>query len=136
MLFAHVLTTERIPHAIAQTIVKWALEAYLPKDADLDLSEEGALKNVLSNMKGRLERFYEDEMADDPDKNKLVSDIIAVSGNTGEEIQQHAEQMDVDLIVIGTHTTSGMGHGFIGSVARRMIHITDRPILVVPVNRK
>ncbi len=94
------------------------------------------MKNVLSNMKGRLEKFYEDEMADDPDKSKLVSDIIAVSGNTGEEIQQHAEQMDVDLIVIGTHTTSGMGHGFIGSVARRMIHITDRPILVVPVNRK
>ena len=28
MLFAHVLTTERIPHAIAQTIVEWGLPAW------------------------------------------------------------------------------------------------------------
>lgn len=41
-----------------------------------------------------------------------------------------------DLIVIGTHTSSGMGHGFIGSAARRLIHITDRPTLVVPVVKK
>jgi len=29
MLFAHVLTTERIPHAIAQTIVEWGLEPWM-----------------------------------------------------------------------------------------------------------
>ncbi len=117
-------------------VAAWALEAYLPKDADLDLSEEGALKKVLSNMKERLEKFYEDVMADDPDKTKLVTDIMAVSGNVAEEIQQYAEQLNVDLVVIGTHTTSGMGRGFIGSAARRVIHIADRPVLVVPVRKR
>jgi C4-dicarboxylate transporter DctM subunit len=28
MLFAHVLTTERIPHAIAETIVGWGLSVW------------------------------------------------------------------------------------------------------------
>ncbi len=115
---------------------QWALEAYLPKSTDLELSEEGNLKKVLAGMRERLEKFYEEEMEGDEDKDKIVSDIIVASGNTAEEIQEHAEKLEADLIVIGTHTTSGMGHGFIGSVARRVIHVTDRPTLVVPVVTK
>lgn len=115
---------------------KWALEAYLPKNTELEMSEEGGLKRVLAVMQQRLEKFYEDEMVDDQDKDKLVSDIVVVSGNTAEEIQEQAEKLGVDLIVVGTHTTSGMGRGFIGSAARRLIHISDRPTLVVPVVKK
>jgi nucleotide-binding universal stress UspA family protein len=118
------------------TVASWALETYLPNSSDLELSEEGGLKKVLAEMQQRLEAFYHEEMEDDPDRDHLVSDIIVASGNTAEEIQEHAEKLDADLIVIGTHTSSGMGHGFIGSAARRVIHIADRPVLVVPVLKK
>ncbi len=112
---------------------KWALEAYLPKNTDLDLREGNGLRKVLAVMQQRLKKFYEDEMSSDPDKDDLVSDIVVVAGNTAEEIQAQAKKLEVDLIVVGTHTSSGMGHGFIGSDVRRLIHITDRPTLVVPV---
>jgi nucleotide-binding universal stress UspA family protein len=115
---------------------KWALEAYLPEKTDLDLRVGNGLRKVLAEMKQRLERFYDEEMSDDPDKDKLVSDIVVVSGNTAEQIQGQAEEHGVDLIVVGSHTSSGMERGFIGSDVRRLIHITDRPTLVVPVVRK
>ena len=125
-------------HVVEQlsTAAKWALEAYLPQDTDLEMSEKGALKKVLTVMQERLEKFYADEMAGDPDKDNIVSDILVVIGNVAEKIQEQAEEHGVDLIVVGNHTSSGMDRGFIGSDVRRLIHITDRPTLVVPVIRK
>jgi len=108
------------------------LVAYLPnKAAKL---EESGLKKILKVMKKRLEDFCQEELGGDEERAALVSDLVVVSGHAAEELRSHAIQWDVDLIVIGTHTDPSLSHALLGSTARKLLHIIDRPLLVIPVN--
>lgn len=108
---------------------EWILRAYMPKSAESFTKKN--LKEILKKMKKRIAEFYQEELSE-LDK-KLVSDIYAVSGDCAQQVSNHAESLNVDLIVIGTHTDDAFGHGLLGSTARKLTHISKRPVLVVPV---
>jgi len=50
-------------------------------------------------------------------------------------IAEAAEDVDADLIVVGTHGRSGFTAAVMGSVARALCHTAGRPVLVVPPPR-
>ena len=52
-------------------------------------------------------------------------------GLVSEHIIDAAREFDAGLIVMATHGRTGLGRVFIGSVAERVIHDTDRPVLLV-----
>ncbi len=107
---------------------KALVEAYLPQqEADF---EQKALKKILTSMKKRLEAFYQDELGQVGEIEELVSEIVVVTGDPAEEISMQATKRDADLIVIGTKTEIS-----IGSTARRLSRMVDRPLLIVPVKR-
>ena len=43
-----------------------------------------------------------------------------------------ADEVDADLIVVGTHGRGGVTAALLGSVARGLCHTSHRPVLVVP----
>lgn len=47
-------------------------------------------------------------------------------------IVRFAAETDADLIVVGTHARSGLGHLLLGSVAADVLKQSDRPVLIVP----
>jgi nucleotide-binding universal stress UspA family protein len=47
-------------------------------------------------------------------------------------IVEHAAKTHADLIVMGTHGRSGLGHLLIGSVAERVVRTAELPVLTVP----
>ncbi|MFT3772179.1 MAG: universal stress protein [Minicystis sp.] len=53
-------------------------------------------------------------------------------GNAAAEIVRHAEEHDVDLIVVGGHGRTGVTRALLGSVAEHVARISTRPVLVVP----
>ncbi len=106
------------------------VETYLPDMVD-HLRSEG-MKKVVKNMRRRLREFCAAEMGDDPKGSDLVSEILVVSGRPAEEICLHAEEHDVDLILVGINTTTGFAHGLLGSTARKLMSMTKRPVLAVP----
>jgi nucleotide-binding universal stress UspA family protein len=61
--------------------------------------------------------------------------VVVVTGRPAEEIKKYATAHNVDLIVMGTHTSSGFGGSLLGSTARKLINLSDRPVLVVPVGK-
>ena len=104
-----------------------ALELYMPDQMDNFRKDD--LKSILASMKKRLEAFNIEELGED---SKLVSNIAVVSGHPAEEIAKFAAAKAVDMIVVGTHTNDSIGSFFLGSTARKLIHLSDRPVLVVP----
>jgi nucleotide-binding universal stress UspA family protein len=48
-----------------------------------------------------------------------------------EEINKVAEQLDCDLIVIGTHGRRGLARALLGSVAEKVIRTSTRPVLAI-----
>ncbi len=43
-----------------------------------------------------------------------------------------ANQQDARLIVVGTHGESPLRGALVGSTAHKLLHLSDRPVLVVP----
>lgn len=55
---------------------------------------------------------------------------IVWSGSPADAICRLAEETSADLIVMGTHGRSGLGHVLAGSVAEAVIRQSGRPVLV------
>lgn len=62
----------------------------------------------------------------------------SVMGEPAAEILDYSSQHEMDLIAIGTHGRSGAARWALGSVAERVLHSAERPLLLVrmPVPQK
>lgn len=52
-------------------------------------------------------------------------------GNPPDEICAAAKQLNVDLIVLGTHGRKGIAHALMGSVAERVVRTSNIPVLTI-----
>jgi nucleotide-binding universal stress UspA family protein len=64
---------------------------------------------------------------------ELVSKILVPVGYPPEEILTTAEKEDCDVIVIGTHGRGFLGHAFLGSVSKAVLHRTRKPVFTIPL---
>jgi nucleotide-binding universal stress UspA family protein len=53
-------------------------------------------------------------------------------GPPWQQIDALADELDVDLIVMGTHGRHGILHALLGSVAEKVVRTAHRPVLTVP----
>ncbi|NWF99514.1 MAG: universal stress protein [Thermoanaerobaculaceae bacterium] len=58
-------------------------------------------------------------------------EVCVVRGHPARRIAEFAAQEGCDLIVMATHGASGLHHALVGSVTRKVLHLADRPVLVV-----
>jgi nucleotide-binding universal stress UspA family protein len=56
------------------------------------------------------------------------------TGEAADEIVRLAKSEAADLIVIATHGVTGWRHLVFGSVAEKVIRLSDRPVLVIPAH--
>lgn len=56
---------------------------------------------------------------------------ILREGVPWEEIEHVADEIDADVIVIGTHGRRGIARALLGSVAENVIRTTERPVLTI-----
>ncbi|POG54646.1 universal stress protein [Haloferax marisrubri] len=58
-------------------------------------------------------------------------ETAVTEGTPASEIIRHADERDIDLVVMGTHGRSGIDRYLIGSVAERVVRGSDAPVLTV-----
>jgi nucleotide-binding universal stress UspA family protein len=75
-------------------------------------------------IEGRLRAFYQ---AAPP----VAVDYIVRDGDAAEEILRAADEVDADLLVVGTHGRGGIDRLICGSVAEAVMRRSSRPVLVV-----
>ena len=108
------------------------VDLYLPKKVAAEIRDEG-FRKILDTMRYRLDAACVDELGEDSGKHPLISDLAVVTGSPAKAILQEAHDRKADLIVVGTHTDRSPGGALLGSTARKLTHISDIPVLVVPV---
>ncbi len=109
-----------------------ALDVYMPKTNTKKVLQDG-MKKSLKKMQSRLNSFCKDENISDPSDGKIISKVKVVSGHCAEMIIKQAEEMKVDLIVVGKHTSPSLHTMLMGSTARKVTQLSKIPVLVVPV---
>ena len=65
---------------------------------------------------------------------QLVSGIRVVEGKPAEVILEQARAIDADLIVMGSHHHSALGEALLGTTTQKVLHRSERPVLVVRVS--
>lgn len=61
----------------------------------------------------------------------VTINIIQRDGPAAEAILRAANDLEADLIVMGTHGRSGLGRAVLGSVTDRVVRSTEIPVLTV-----
>ncbi|MBI4605566.1 MAG: universal stress protein [Planctomycetes bacterium] len=107
----------------------------------LFVAEEGAsLYGYAARMEGSFKEYLEKVQAQAMDRFRRIlleewkgidGDGGTVSGDPVEEILKDAASFGADLIVLGTHTRTGLARFFLGSVTQKTVQRSARPVLVV-----
>ena len=61
----------------------------------------------------------------------VTVDTQIVTGTPVQQILRLAKELDVDLIIMGTHGRTGFSHFFLGSVAEKVVRQAPCPVLTV-----
>jgi nucleotide-binding universal stress UspA family protein len=100
--------------------------------ADIKTEKE---KEVILELKIRLEEFCDNVRHEQPSCPFVVDNTIVVTGHPVDQIVHQAEEMDADLIVIGSHGRGGLADVTLGSTSRRVLRRCAMPVLVVRLHK-
>jgi nucleotide-binding universal stress UspA family protein len=107
-------------HVVAPVVAALPGETSLPDTLQADVDE------IAEACRERLEKTV-GELA----TSGLTVQHKVVSGVPFIEIVRYARDTETDLIVMGTHGRTGLGHLLIGSVAERVVRKASCPVLTV-----
>lgn len=60
---------------------------------------------------------------------------VTENGNSSEMIIKVAKEMDVDIIIMGSHSRSGLEKILMGSVTEKVLHHSSIPVLIIPTKK-
>ena len=86
---------------------------------------------VILGLKGRLDDFCNDVRDEQPDCPFVIANTIVVTGHPVDQIVHHAEEMDTDLIIMGSRGRGGLADATMGSTSRRVLRRCSKPTLIV-----
>jgi nucleotide-binding universal stress UspA family protein len=126
-------------HAVAELSqdAKVTLKAYI-QDAggpDMDTILRNRGSDAKKEMLRRLDVFWAAADPSDQPLKERVASISVRDGDPADAILGKAKELDVDMIVMGTHE-KGFSHIFLGSVAKTVMRNSKIPVVVVPLPRR
>jgi len=106
--------------------------SYLPH-LQLEKIRQEKKNELINRINKRLGEFADQELKDDPEMLKRLASILVVDGDPADEILEKAEELNCDLIIMGTHGKGLISHTFLGSVSEKVLHRTRKPVFIVPI---
>ncbi|RLB62850.1 MAG: hypothetical protein DRH08_11865 [Deltaproteobacteria bacterium] len=98
--------------------------------AKMEVEHEGEIAQKICLL---IDEFIKDEWTVTSQEIDLVASIEVHHGDPAIEIINASKRLDVDVIVMGTHTKSSLRHAVLGSVAERVLHKSPCPVMIVPL---
>ena len=108
------------------------LGAYLGPEHLLE-NVEARREHIKERIRKRLEVYLEKVPQEFSGFNATTAEVVISEGYPAEQILEQADKLDCDMIVMGTHGKGFMQQAFLGSVAKRVLRRTRKPIYIVPL---
>ncbi len=90
--------------------------------------------SALKRLEKRMEAVSRVEFEGNGDKaREFVAEVEIAHGFPAELILAKADSFDCDVIVMGTHGKGFISQTFLGSMAKRVLRRTRKPVFIVPV---
>jgi len=64
-----------------------------------------------------------------------VASILVVDGDPADEILKKADELNCDVIIMGTHGKGLLSHTFLGNVSEKVLHRTRKPVFIIPITK-
>jgi nucleotide-binding universal stress UspA family protein len=87
-------------------------------------------------MKKRLNVFYDKVHAEHPEFTDNKVSIEVCKGYPAEEIIRTADKLNCDVIVMGTHGKGIISQTFLGSMAKKVLSRTRKPVFIIPLPKE
>lgn len=94
---------------------------------------EKKITEAMDRIRKRLKIFCDRERNDDPERAERVISIEVCQGYPPEEILKKADELNCDVIVMGTHGKGIIRHSFLGSAARKVLRRVRKPVFIIPL---
>jgi nucleotide-binding universal stress UspA family protein len=88
---------------------------------------------IAEQIRQRLHQFAEEELADHLEDLERIAGIEVHHGNAVARILEVSDRIEADLIVVGSHGKGRLKYAFLGSVAEKLLRMSHRPVLIVPL---
>jgi len=99
----------------------------------LEEFEKDNIGKAKDELKQTLDDFAKEELATFPEDLARFAGAEVAFGHPVIKILEAANQLDVDLIVMGSHGKGALEHAFLGSVAEKVLKKSTRPVFVIPL---
>jgi nucleotide-binding universal stress UspA family protein len=134
-------STEIIIEKVEEITKEYSAEVWVLHNAE---PEPGVLEFKVDPLAARenlAKKFHQEhrqiqEIAERLRKTGLEATALLVHGATVETILQEASDLDVDMIVVGTHGRGAMYQLLMGSVSEGILHKSRYPVLVIPTHKR
>jgi len=90
-------------------------------------------RETIEGIKGRIRQLSEKEKEDTQMKIDRVSSIMVHEGDPVEEILTTADELNSDIIILGSHGKGILKHTFLGTIPEKVLRRSRRPVLIVPI---
>lgn len=91
------------------------------------------IKGLLESLKETIFETLLREPFDDARLLERVMDICVLAGQPASVVLDVADQLQSDLIVIGSHGVNNPDGRFLGSVATKILQLSRRPVYMIPM---
>jgi len=94
---------------------------------------ENKMAEAMDRIRKRLKIFCDRELKDDSESADRVVSIEVCQGYPPEEILKKVDELNCDVIVMGTHGKGIIRHSFLGSAARKVLRRVRKPVFIIPL---
>ncbi|MEE1925430.1 universal stress protein [Pseudomonas sp. 148P] len=107
------------------------LQSYLDEQT-LDQLHSQGVNTVMANIEQRVLENFRDELGDQEDL-ALIRAVRVRQGDPAEVILEQAQRLNVDLLIVGSHSHGAGVEIPIGRTAVRILQLSPVPVYMVPL---
>ena len=111
------------------------LDLYLDEDLRKKIFNE-RVSDTIGRIRKRLKIFCDKEFNGDPKYADKVESIEVCEGFPPDMILRKADELNCDVIVMGTHGKGIIRNTFLGSSSIRVLRRTRKPVFIIPLPRE